>query len=86
MDSFKNIMMSVTFHVTGVSQPSLNTSSNENTRRPSPEPPRQNLVNAASTSQINEVLRRQMSSDIRNRGPPPQPPTPRNNNVSVSVL
>lgn len=68
----------------GVSQPALNTVGTEPALRPSPDPPRQNpITNAASTSQLNQVLRRQLSSDIRNRGPPPQPPAFRNN-INIS--
>lgn len=73
---------------TGASQPSIAPSASRpvvpvgTPQRTSPDTPRGSRVNGSSnnvtTAAINDVLRRQMAGDIRNRGPPPQPPTPRN--------
>lgn len=77
----------------GASQSSLDSINNKpstpsgQTQRTSPDVPRVNKLNGSSSSNvaaINDVLRRQMAGDpVRNRGPPPQPPTPRNGTTQV---
>lgn len=67
-----------TFFNSGGSQPSLVTSNSVNTtpQRTSPESLRLNKANGSSLShsQLTDALKKTIAGDIRNRGPPPQPP------------
>lgn len=80
--------------ISGGSQPSLaaTNSSTSYNQKTSPDSPRVNKFNGSSGtssptthSQLNDVLKKQMAGDFRNRGPPPQPPSLQSKNGSVQV-
>lgn len=66
-------------HVSGVSQVSSNSSAPSSQPRTSPE------LKPTKPS-LNDAVKRQLSKDIKQRGPPPQPPSVLPKTVSVRLM